>query len=325
MEANLRSKSVNLTPRAQAETGVDGGPKTSFKNAVHTVDWQILGVCNLRCLHCYGPAKSEKPLPIEKMNQIIDKIHDLGAKLVVLTGGEPLMTPDIIKVLERLHGYGIKISFSTNTTFFTKFQTQIEEYVSSLNIPLDGSTAKIHAKSRMDEKTFESAINVFEYYKQFPERKPEMLRIGTVYSKANKGDLLKMSSLFEKYNDILDQWRIYELINTEYPAYQVSMRKEIMMPSEDFKSGVEELLRETKIPKNKIVVSYEERFSGYFLINPAGQLMRCTKEGGMIKNMPIADVLSIPTDKLLEMWDMGTSIDNYKSHVGHYSEIIKNI
>ncbi len=178
------------------------------------INW--VGTCNLRCLHCYGPLKKEKPLPLEKLLTLISKFQELKLSWVVITGGEPLIVPNIDIVMRTLKQTGVKIALSTNSTFFRRFQTLIEECVSSLNIPLDGSTPQIHAASRMDERSFHTFFDVLEHYRHCPERKPEILRIGSVYSKATHGDFVAMARLLEPYAHLIDTWKIYEIIDDEF-------------------------------------------------------------------------------------------------------------
>ena len=98
-----------------------------------------------------------------------------------------------------------------------------------------------------------------------------------------------------------------------------------MIDSKEFHSEINQLLKKSKISSKIIVSASEDRYNAYFLINPAGQLILCTKENDLIKNTPVADVLSTPIDKLLETWVASTSIDNYHSHVNHYSKIISDL
>lgn len=160
---------------------------------IDIVDWKLIGTCNLRRLHCYGPLKKERALPLEKLLVLISKFRQLNLSWVVITGGEPLIVPNVDTVMRTLKASGIKIALSTNSSFFRRFERMIEECVSSLNIPLDGSTPQVHAASRMDEKSFHTFFDVLKHYQAHPERKPEILRIGTVYSKATHGDFIAMA------------------------------------------------------------------------------------------------------------------------------------
>jgi MoaA/NifB/PqqE/SkfB family radical SAM enzyme len=119
--------------------------------------------------------------------ELIRKFEVLKVRRVVLTGGEPLLVPGIGEIMRLLHETGMSIALSTNTSFFSKYQNEIEKYVHSLNIPLDGSTSEIHSRSRADTRTFFSCLEVLQYYHNNPMRRPPLIRVGTVYSKATEG------------------------------------------------------------------------------------------------------------------------------------------
>src|SRR6185369_5270996 len=58
---------------------------------IDTVDWKLIGTCNLRCRHCYGPRKTHKSLPLRELFALINKFDELNVQWLVLTGGEPLL------------------------------------------------------------------------------------------------------------------------------------------------------------------------------------------------------------------------------------------
>jgi len=148
---------------------------------VDTVDWNTLGKCNLRCLHCYGPDKRLGSLPHVSMMRIIEGMSEMRVRRVVLTGGEPLITPNISEILSELHSRGFEVALSTNGTFVDDMWDVIAKNVSSLNLPLDGHTPELHALSREDTSTFYTNVEAIRRFARSPGNRPEKLRVGTVY------------------------------------------------------------------------------------------------------------------------------------------------
>src|SRR5215469_4007288 len=58
--------------------------------------------CNLACTYCNEFDDFSKPVPIEEMYRRIDKLGALGTAVVTISGGEPLMHPELDDVIRRI-------------------------------------------------------------------------------------------------------------------------------------------------------------------------------------------------------------------------------
>ncbi|MBI4213400.1 MAG: radical SAM protein [Chloroflexi bacterium] len=80
------------------------------------VSWNTTGRCNLRCSHCY--LKAGEPglgeLSREEGRQLIDQLVAAGTKLLILTGGEPLMRRDIVQLAAHASSKGLLVVLGTN-------------------------------------------------------------------------------------------------------------------------------------------------------------------------------------------------------------------
>ena len=204
---------------------------TSVGPKVDVINWKLLGTCNLKCKHCYGPPKEERPLEYETLQCLISKFSILRPNWIVLSGGEPLLVPRIEDLARRIKDEGISLSLSTNTTYFNQFRDLINSSVNSLNIPLDGSTPRIHALSRSNEQSFYTFFEVLEHYLANPKIKPKILKVGTVCSRVNRGDLEKISNKLERFFSIIDYWKLYEVSNYDT---QQQLRAPLLYSHEDF-------------------------------------------------------------------------------------------
>jgi len=93
--------------------------KCRSQNGLLSLELELSRACNLRCVYCY--ASSGKALPDEltlpEIFSIIDQAVALGArKIVVLGGGEPLLYPDVFKVIDHILAADIKVDLFTNAT-----------------------------------------------------------------------------------------------------------------------------------------------------------------------------------------------------------------
>lgn len=58
--------------------------------------------CNLRCYGCYAGCYTKKDdLPFDVLNRVLDEGKEMGIHFVVISGGEPFVSPDLIPTFER--------------------------------------------------------------------------------------------------------------------------------------------------------------------------------------------------------------------------------
>jgi MoaA/NifB/PqqE/SkfB family radical SAM enzyme len=70
--------------------------------------------CNLACTYCNEFDDFSKPVPIEEMHRRIDKLGELGTSVVTISGGEPLMHPELDDVIRRMRQNGMIAGLITN-------------------------------------------------------------------------------------------------------------------------------------------------------------------------------------------------------------------
>jgi MoaA/NifB/PqqE/SkfB family radical SAM enzyme len=70
--------------------------------------------CNLACEYCNEYDDFSKPVPLEAMFQRIDKLAALGTSVVTISGGEPLLHPELDDVVRRIRTNGMIAGMITN-------------------------------------------------------------------------------------------------------------------------------------------------------------------------------------------------------------------
>ena len=87
------------------------------------------GGCNLRCPFCHNASLVlDKYDTLYTEQQVFDLLEKRRGKIsgIAITGGEPLMQPDIADFMAQLHDRGVKVKLDTNGTFPGKLQQLIE-------------------------------------------------------------------------------------------------------------------------------------------------------------------------------------------------------
>ena len=58
--------------------------------------------CNLACTYCNEFDDHSKPVPLEMMCQRLDLLAELGTTIVTISGGEPLLHPDLDEIIAHI-------------------------------------------------------------------------------------------------------------------------------------------------------------------------------------------------------------------------------
>ena len=112
------------------------------------VQLSLVDECNLKCIYCYatGRPKSTNRLTREDHFKLVDDINAISKySEIVLTGGEPLLSPYTVELADYAKSLGNQVHLLTNGTLINKKNAkQISETFNLIKISVDGSTPEIH-------------------------------------------------------------------------------------------------------------------------------------------------------------------------------------
>ncbi len=93
----------------------------AFKSTRHPVLAQIVPIrrCNLACAYCSEYDRSSPPVPTAEMFERIDRLAGLGTSAIALSGGEPLLHPDVLGIIRRIRERGCIAQLLTNGYLLT--------------------------------------------------------------------------------------------------------------------------------------------------------------------------------------------------------------
>lgn len=81
------------------------------------MSWNITRECNMKCSHCYINAtekKLENELNTQEAKKLMDQIYQVSRPLLILSGGEPLLRPDIFELISYGSKKGLKMGLGSN-------------------------------------------------------------------------------------------------------------------------------------------------------------------------------------------------------------------
>ena len=122
--------------------------------------------CNLRCRHCWIAPKYQSEgekataLDLELFRHIVDQAKPMGLSAVKLSGGEPLIHPQISEILDYLLGQDLTVTIESNgIACTTELAAKIRACKNpSVSVSLDGSDAATHEWMRGVEGCFDATV-----------------------------------------------------------------------------------------------------------------------------------------------------------------------
>ena len=160
------------------------------------ISWNTTRQCNQFCAHCYRDARPEADageLTTEEGLGLLDEVAKAGFRIMVLSGGEPLLRADILDLIRHGSETGLRVVLGTNGTLLTP------EWVAKLKaagcarvgISLDSTDAAIHDRFRCMEGAWERSVQGMRYCREagLP------FQIHTTVTERNRDEILALTDL----------------------------------------------------------------------------------------------------------------------------------
>jgi 7-carboxy-7-deazaguanine synthase len=130
--------------------------------------------CNLRCAWCDTPYTSWSPEGTDfDLDQIVDEVEAHPTRYVVITGGEPMIQPEMVPLTERLRALGMHITIETAGTVFQPVACDLMSISPKLsNSTPAGSFAEPHDRLRIQPAVLAQLMVRYEYQLKFVVEKP---------------------------------------------------------------------------------------------------------------------------------------------------------
>ena len=140
---------------------------------LHTFYIYLSDNCNLRCRHCWivprftdGKPDPGRVVDVDALRDAVREAKTLGLSAAKLTGGEPMLHPRFMEVVDLLTAEGLSLTMETNGTLMTAEAARHlkdKTKVTFISISLDGSDARTHDAFRGVEGAFDAALKGLSY------------------------------------------------------------------------------------------------------------------------------------------------------------------
>jgi MoaA/NifB/PqqE/SkfB family radical SAM enzyme len=195
-----------------------------------TVDLSLTGRCQLRCAWCWGP-RHDQPEQFDELawESALRRLAHHGTDHVVFTGGEPLISPHLPRMLALAKSLNLRVTLSTNAILLAG-KTPVLQFLDDLGIPVDGSTPAVHNLMRARSDRYGGWAKAVDGV-LLGQRHGIPVTVRTVLSSKNVDDVVEIPAALAKAGIDLTAIRhkIYQvepigphLERTQFPDWEVA-------------------------------------------------------------------------------------------------------
>ncbi|HEX3846723.1 MAG TPA: radical SAM protein, partial [Steroidobacteraceae bacterium] len=128
---------------------------SGFSSAAHPpiphlplVTLYVTDRCNSRCRSCDYWRHGRTDLSLEAVRRLLPSLQALGTRIVQLSGGEPLMSPEWPEIAATLRAAGLEVWLLTAGLALAKSACKVRQLIDSVTVSLDGADAATYAAIR---------------------------------------------------------------------------------------------------------------------------------------------------------------------------------
>lgn len=178
------------------------------------IAWEITRRCNLNCVHCRSSsgieAKGHPDFSFVEARRVLDDIASYAKPVVVLSGGEPLLRPDVFEIAQYGTGLGLRMCLATNGTLVTQeICDRIKKAgIKMVSLSLDGASAQVHDDFRCQPGAFAGTLNAARLFR---ENSISFL-INSSFTKRNQEEIPKIYHLAKELG--ATAWYMFMIVPT---------------------------------------------------------------------------------------------------------------
>jgi len=271
------------------------------------ISWNTTNKCNMYCKHCYRGAGAQAlhELNTTEGKALIDEIAKAGFKIMIFSGGEPLVRTDIYELVEYAAKIGLRPVLGSNGTLITQSVAQKLKIAGTMGIgiSLDSLNPRKHDEFRNHNGGFREAVKGMKNCREVGLP----FQIHTTVMNWNKDEILditdfavEMGAVAHHTFFLVPTGRGVEIEKESLPSEQYeNLLKNIMLKQKEV--NIE--LKPTCAPEFMRIareMGMNLRFSrgclagtSYCIISPSGDVQPCA-----YLNLPIGNVRDTPFSEI---------------------------
>jgi len=199
---------------------------------------------------------------------VIDRVRAFGVRRIVLTGGDPLLRRDIVRLIHHARAQGLEVALSTTGDRLTDdFLAATAGCIDLISLPLDGSSEAVNARTKRPGH-FAAVMAALERLQGYPEID---VKVCTAVTQWNINDVVNIAALVDRWARTAPNRVFYNLFQVFPRSWEPRTWDELFVSDEAWAVMVRQVeARHFRIPIHFLSTEVLDRL--YVLIFPDGGL-----------------------------------------------------
>jgi len=188
--------------------------EVDFNQTPFTAAWEVTRACAYACIHCRAeaqPKRDPRELTTDEGFRLIDELVEVGRPILIVTGGDPMMRPDLLDLIRYAAGRGLRVALSPTATKLVTLERLREARhagVARIQMSLDGSRPEVQDAFRGRPGSFQRTLEILDDIRSAGIS----LQVGTTVSRYNVDDLDAIARVVGEYGTVM--WSLFFLVPT---------------------------------------------------------------------------------------------------------------
>jgi radical SAM protein len=185
-----------------------------FDTSPFLVIWELTQACDLACKHCRAcavPGRDPRELTTDQGKRLLDEVRELGAPVVVFTGGDPAKRPDLVELVRHGSSIGLRVALTPSATPLVTEDLLAELQgagLSRLAVSLDAVTRRGHDLFRGVDGSYDRTFDIL----RAARRLGLTTQVNTTITRFNVHDLERFAESVEPLG--IELWSVFLVVPT---------------------------------------------------------------------------------------------------------------
>lgn len=208
---------INLTPHAAAERQANNERMVhaDFDLAPFTIAWEVTRACAYACVHCRADAQHTRDpheLSTDEAKALIERLAAFGnSPILIFTGGDPMMRPDLFELIAYANERGLRCSLTPTATALPtveRLNKAREAGIRRVALSLDAPRPEVHDDFRKVPGSWQRTMDILHRAHDVGLS----VQVNTTVAKHNVEILHEMVPFIQEVGAV--QWSVFFLVPT---------------------------------------------------------------------------------------------------------------